>query len=67
MQVLQEERLLSLPTPQMVELGQAGATPGEYVLFLQSCSIMHKLDGSSLHLCHLAQLLLAQLQVLLGC
>ena len=27
MQVLQEERLLSLPTPQMVELGQAGATP----------------------------------------
>ena len=32
MQVLQEERLLSLPTPQMVELGQAGATPGEYFL-----------------------------------
>ena len=32
MQVLQEERLLSLPTPQMVELGQAGATPGKYFL-----------------------------------
>ena len=36
MQVLQEERPLSLPTPQMVELGQAGATPGEYVL---SCNL----------------------------